>query len=534
MKKIVFYTGLLGIFATSQAQTPFPMVYKSAWPVSVNARYSNADKTLALGGDMKGMSMIDATNGTVLWTIHYKEKFDVKKAEDWGWNKEASYVWVRIKEGKDVERTYYFDERTAAKIDDVASRTVKSDKKYGSYYNVWKAYTAYVGSFDDDANNIHVNLEYKRRLVGAAGGKGTLTDITVNSTGAYSWSTTFQGRMIRALCDNAVGSATSQDFGGDYINMVVGDNKVFVIYEGISVFDLNTGAKLWETSFDNSDFNFGILKSSQTLGKAAMPLVGNDGVYVADLSKGNHKIKKLDLTSGKVIWESPEFGKDDIIPELTLVNGALVARFGGKTEVQTYIPGQNGKPDQCKLEYKPIGPFGMKAFDAKTGATLWETSKMKELGDKFKGAISNTLVSGNNVVFASNKFVYAFDAHSGKVVFKTDISKSGIGLPEVVWERKGSVILESTTGIASVNLSDGKLNFGTKTKKNFGSFGTVDAYYVWVGKSAMDLRAFIRVDLDNGQILGIQKETGYPIFTPDYEAFLRYDGNKIARFKTKP
>ena len=95
------------------AQKPFPTVYKSAWPVSVDSRYSNSEKTLALGGDMKAISMMDATNGKILCTINFKEKLGLKKANDWGWSKEAGYVWVTIKtDNKDVEQTLYYDERS--------------------------------------------------------------------------------------------------------------------------------------------------------------------------------------------------------------------------------------------------------------------------------------------------------------------------------------------------------------------------------------------------------------------------------------
>lgn len=533
MRKTLFLLFITAFAYQLKAQKPFPQVYKSAWPINVDYRYSNDDKTLALGGDMRAISMMDATNGQILWTMTFKESLGVKKAIDWGWENELGYVWVKIKtDDKDVELTTNFDEKTGAKIEDISSLKAKKTK-YARRSN-WKSFQSYAGSFDDDAANVHISLEYKRKLVGAAAGKGTTTDITVQSTGSHTWSTTFQGKLIRSLCDNAVGSSSSQDFGGDYINMVVSNGRVFVIYEGISVFDLNTGTKLWETTFDNADYNFGLLKSSQVLGKAAMPMVAEDGVYVADLSKGNHKIKKFGLDKGNLIWESETLGKDDIVPELRMVNGTLIVRLGGKTEVQTYIPGQNGRPDVCKKEYKMLGPFGIKAFDAKTGSLLWQTKGRKDLADKFSGSISNLLVDGNNVWFVSSKNAFCMDAKTGSVVSKTDLSKAGIGLPDDIWVRKGSLIIEAAAGVASVEMSSGKLNFGAKTKKNFGSFGSEDAFYVWVGKSAFDYQNFVRIDLDNGQILGIQKETKYPQFAPDYESFLKYDGSKIYRFKTRP
>lgn len=532
MKKYIVYSFFIFTILDANAQKAFPLVYKSAWPISVTSRYSNGDKTLALGGDMRAFSMMDATNGNILWTMEFKEKLGVKKAIDWGWEKDLGYVWVKIKtDEKGVEQTIYYDERTLEKIDDISKRKEKAPIRYRN--SGWKSYTSYAGEIHDNEKNIHLSLQYKRKLIGSAIGKGTSTDITVVSTGAYNWTSTFQGRLIRSLCDNAVGSAGSQDFGGDYINMVLGGDRVYVIYEGISVFDLNSGKKLWETSFDNVDFNFGLLKSSQILGKAAMPLVGEDGVYIADLSKGNRRIKKFNPANGQLLWESESFGKDDIIPELRLVNGVLIARFGGKTEVQTYIPGTENRPDVCKLEYKLIGPYGIMAFDSKTGSTLWSSQKLKSLGDKFKGAITNMMVYKGNIVVASSKYIHCLDVKSGNSIFKTDLSKKGIGVVDYMWNRKGSAIIEGNAGIASVNLETGAVNFAAKTKKNFGTFGSEDALYVWVAKSALDHQNFIRVDMETGAILGIAKKTKYPQFDNNYEDFLKYDGNKVYRFRTK-
>lgn len=522
----------LFISAVLNAQKPFPMVYKSQWPVEVKWRMSNDDKTLALGGDLRELSMMDAVTGKVLWSMNFKEKFGVKKANAWDWDYSTQAVWVKLKtDEKDVEQTLYFDERTGEKIEDISSRVSKYKVRYKRGW--LKPYKVYAGRYDDDASNVHVQLDYVRKVASSAMGKGTKTDITLKSTGAYNWTATFKGNIIRALCYDGTVSAEGM-FGGEYINLVVANNRVFVVYEGISCFDLTKGNKLWETTFDNADLNFGLMKLSQTLGQAAMPLVTEDGVYIADLSKGQSRIRKLDLNTGAVIWESAEFGKDDVVPDLTLVDGTIIARFGGKIEVQTFIPGTEGRPDVCKKEYKMVGPFGVRAYDAKTGALKWETFRMKELGDRFKGGISNILISGSKLYFASSKNAFCIEAATGSVVYKTDISKAGIGIPDEIWIRKEALIIEANMGIASVNLSGGSLNFATKTKKHFGSFGTADAFYVWVGKSAFERYDFVRVDLDNGSILGIQKKTAYPQFTPDYEEFLKYDGNKVFRYKARP
>lgn len=528
MKKLFIILFVALAYSGVLAQKPFPLLYKSQWPVDVKWRYSNTEKTLALAGDLQEIAMLDATNGKLLWQMNFKDKLGIKNAKDWGWDEDKGVVWVKTKgESKSEEVTTWFDERTGDKIDDVTNRVVRTKVKYTRAAK--SGGLRYKASIDDDKRNIHLNLLYKSKLATSSAGKGTKLKITVESSGAYSWNTEFEGRVLRALCDNAIGDG----YSGDYISMELHGDHIFVIYEGISVFDVKTGKKLWETTFDNIEFNFGLMKSTQVLGRAAMPVVSEDAVFIADLSKSNHKIKKFNADNGTLIWESVEFGKGDLVPDMALVGNALIAKFGGEVETQTYIPGTDGRPDVCKDEYKMDGPFGLKAYDPATGALLWETSKMKSLGDKFSGSLSNIMISGNNIIFCTSKNMICMEARSGNMLWKVDISKTGIGIVNYIWERDGSMIAEGNKGVASVAITGGKLNWATKTKKNLGTFGSTSAYYVWVGKSITDYQNFIRIDLDNGAILGIQKATRYPQFTPDREEFLKYDGKKIYRFRAR-
>jgi outer membrane protein assembly factor BamB len=528
-KKILFIIAILVTFY-AQAQKRFEKLYSSKWPVTVDWREYNEDLSLALGGDLREISMMDARNGKILWSMNFKEKFNMKKATTWGWENEKGLVYVDFKTNdKTTDTRYYFDELTGIKIDDYNSivNKIKVTK-----INPWKSYTSLKSAYDDEAENIHLKLAYKRKIFGSAVGEGTRTDITLESTGKYFWSTTFQGGLIRSLCDNAMGSMTSQSFGGDYLNMVVGQGKVFVVYEGISCFDIETGEKLWQSTFDNAKYNFGLFKQRQTLGRAAMPLILNNGVIVVDLSSGARKIKKLDLNTGKVIWETIQFNKNDLVPEIVVVDNVLIARFGGRIETQTYIPPVENRPAVCKKEFKLTGPFYIKAFDLNTGTLLWQSYKMKALGDKLSSGTSNILTNNHKIFFASQKNIFCMEANSGNIIYKTKISK--IGNPREIWFRKNDVIIEGQSGIASVNAENGQFNYGLKTKRNLGSFGTPDAFYIWTGKSEFSLRDFIRVDLDNAKILGIQKKTSNPCFNPEYEEFLKFDGNKVSRFKTRP
>lgn len=530
MRKLLVCFLITLIFSRAIPQEPFPLLFKSQWPVDVFWAYSNIERTLALAGDLQDFAMLDATNGKLLWQMNFKDKLGIKNVKKWGWDEYKGVVWVKTKgESKSEEVTTWFDERTGEKIDDVTNRVVHSKVKY--IHNAKSGGLKYKASIDDDINNIHLKLHYESKAVVWLPGKGTKTKISIESFGAYNWKSEFEGLILRALC----GTTLTDAYSGDYINMELLGNHLFVIYEGISVFDVKTGKKLWETTFDNIEFNFGLMKSTQVLGRAAMPLVSEDGVFIADLSKNNHKIKKFNADNGTLIWESLKFGNDDLVPELALVDNALIAKFGGEVETQTIIKGNDVHPEDIFLdEYKMSGPFGLKAYDPATGALLWETSKMESLSDNFSESLSNIMISGTNIIFCTSKNMICMEARSGNMLWKVDISKTGIGIVNYIWERDGSMIAEGNKGIASVSISGGKLNWATKTKKNLGTFGSTSAYYVWVGKSITDYQNFIRIDLDNGAILGIQKATRYPQFTPDREEFLKYDGKKIYRFRARP
>ena len=84
---------------------------------------------------------------------------------------------------------------------------------------------------------------------------------------------------------------------------------------------------------------------------------------------------------------------DDVVPDLQMSGNVLLAQFGGRLEMQTYIPGQNGNADVCKSEFKFAGNAGVKAYDTETGKVIWQTSEMKNLEDKFSGAITNIISS---------------------------------------------------------------------------------------------------------------------------------------------
>lgn len=526
MKKKLFTLALiLSAFATAWAQKEFPVIFKSQFPVKTDWRFVNDERSLALGGNKEAIAMMDGLTGKILWTFTMKQKFGVKKCDDWDWDHTTNAVWILLEPAKKGEdgRKIFLDEQTGAEIGNIASRKqapVKVQKKSREYVK---------DALLLDDNSI-VNLSYERPQIASSIGKGTKMPITVQCSGATSWKLTFEGRVMRSLCTNAFGESR---FGGDFLSMSLIGSKLFVIYEGITVIDVATGKMLWQTTFDNTEFDFGVFKSVQTVGRAAMPVADPSAAFIVDLSNKENNIKKLDLATGATIWQTETFKNGAIVPDLQLAGNVLLAQFGGEVIAQTYIPGTSGRPDVCKSEPKVMGDFGVKAYDVSTGKLLWQTAGMKELNDKFSGTITNIETAGNIAFFASDKNLFAVEALSGKVVFQVQLSKMKVGKPKAIELLDGNILVWGDFGVASVSSNTGAVNYATNTKKNLDHFWVDEACFIWVGKDIYNLNNFIRFDVKTGAILGGITETGHPKFTPDGSAFIKFDGAKVSRYSTK-
>ncbi|MBC7382357.1 MAG: PQQ-binding-like beta-propeller repeat protein [Bacteroidia bacterium] len=498
------------------AQKECALVWKNEFPVEPKWKMINEDATLILGGNLNEIAMIDGVTGSVLWQLNFKKALGVKSAKDWNWNKEKGVVNVIIKgEKKEEDKTIFYDEKSGNMIADISTlktKMVRTKTRFNSY-------------IENKEKGVELILTYKKRTIGELF-KNKPLEMTIECTGKINWSKTISAKVTTSMCRNRA------EGGEPIIDFNVKGDKVYLIYDGISVIDLNTGNLLWQTTFDNSEYDFGLFKSSQTLGKAGAPLVENDGVYVVDLSKNQYCIKKFNLESGALIWKSEPLDKDAIVPELVLINNELIARFGGRVIVETYIPGQNGNADVYKTEPKMKGDFGLKGFDASTGKQLWDTKKMKDLNDKFSNALTNMINNDQTIYVTSDKNLYAFSSN-GKTKFITPVNKTGLGTPVKMFTYENNLIVMFEEGIGSYEMSTGKQNYATSTKKALEDFKAGNAYFVWAGSDIFSLEDFVRFDLASGQILSKMKDTSYPYFSNDGEEFVKFKGDQYARYKTR-
>ncbi|MEO5585130.1 MAG: PQQ-binding-like beta-propeller repeat protein [Flavobacteriales bacterium] len=516
-------TALL-IPSIASAQKEFPKVWETKFNVDVAWKSYTDDLQYVIGGDMSEVEMLDGNTGKSLWTYNFKEKNGVKKCESMKMDDASGTLEVSIqKKGKDAPlETFHLDFRTGQPVGDseLSQREVKVAKSKSKGMRP----AAYQSSCTDEATNTTLDLSYDaKRFMSAKG--GTDLNLTVTASGGNTWNTSFTGKVVRHLNNDMLPS----NEGDVILGVTSGHGKVFVIYEGITCLDIKTGKVLWNTTFDNVQTSGG-LKVTQEIGRSAMPLVAADGVYVCDFTKGERTIKKLDLTTGSVIWTADKLKKNDIVSKLILDGGNLVARFGGLIRVEEYIPGMNGNPDVYKVSYSFEGSSALHAFDAATGKPTWDTEAM-ELGDNFKKSECNIYGTAGRIYACGDKNIYIFDASTGKILKQAEYNAKTIGKATALYAFNGAIMIEGEKGVAQM---DAELTpkFATNTGKCLMTEFQGDAFIVWTGKKPEERNEFLRLDPVTGTIMGSISDCRWPHFDPTGDRFVMFDGKKAMLYRT--
>jgi len=255
-------------------------------------------------------------------------------------------------------------------------------------------------------------------------------------------------------------------------------------------------------------------------------------VCVADLSKDVRCIRKFDLATGKVLWQSEKLDKDAIITQMLVINDVLVLRNGGAVVKQELIMDLNtGQYKECRTGITNEGDFSLNAFDINTGKMLWAGDKQKSLGDKFKN-ITNLLSDGSNLYVSSNDNLFCLDAKAGEAKTKVDVAKMKIGDITSLSFYKDDILIHGTKGIARVSKTDGAVKYATNTEKNIGEFYEGDVFYIYTGEKPENRNEFIRFNLETGAIEGKIKDTPSPYFTFDGNEFIKKKDQTFFRYKT--
>lgn len=521
-------TALLPVLLPSLllAQKEFPKVWEAKFSVNPEWNAVSPDLAHVVAGDMSEIEMLDGSTGKPLWTYNFKEKHGVKKCEDWIAHHDSQTIEVIIQKGKNEPREItHLDYATGQPVatEQMAARTKEAPEQKRK-----AAVSRHINRVNcfDEASRTTIRVSYADRVVRNAIG-GQDMELTVRASGGHSWTATFTGRVVAHLVHDMLPA----DDGPMILNVTTGQGKVFVVYEGITCIDLATGRVLWSSSFDNTQTSIG-LAARQEIGRAAMPLPAADGVYVCDFSKGERTIKKLDLNTGSVIWQADALKKDDIVSELVVDGGNLIARFGGLIRVERFIPSTNGGVGDgtYKVEHAFEGSTSLRAYDAATGKPVWSTESM-DLPDNFRASECNIL-SGNGRVYACGaKNMYVFDAATGKVEKQGEYNAKAIGAAQALYPYEDSFMIEGSKGIAQLDAGL-KLKYATNTGQCLLTEMRGDAFIVWTGKKPDDRNEFIRFDPASGAIMGKLEGCYRPRFDMTGDRFIRFDNPKVMMYRT--
>jgi outer membrane protein assembly factor BamB len=302
------------------------------------------------------------------------------------------------------------------------------------------------------------------------------------------------------------------------VDLLVKDNKAFVIMDGLMAFDLSNGNKLWEVEF-NLSLNRGLGGSSQLYNAVAEPLFTKQHIYLASFEKGRDKsLKKYDIETGKLIWETPIDGRKVIIPSLTLINGMLIAQIGGYTNIQ----GDDSGGFFSKWKWQ--GPFGLKAFDVETGKLKWET-------EKFDDRITNMLVTDNKLIVADENSVYSINTATGEKAFDVKLKESKVGKAQYLFNSNDKIMVLGEDGLAAFN-NKGIMQYTFKAKDALMDFSdTYGEHLYYLGTED----EVIAMNLETGKEIGrFNYKKGYKYGIKDSgNMFIQYKDNKVTRFAVK-
>lgn len=440
------------------------------------------------------MLLMELSSGKEIWKIDTYALIDVKSLE------------VFHPEGMDVIEVVmdeavrsYYELKTGNPISKITS-------------NYYKKQNSYMSSAIVTDEDLHVRLDYKNKIVKGSTGSKTKMVLSAKrfSSGDEVWKTEFTANMVTTL-------VTKEDM----LRFFVQDNRIYVIYEGISVFDLKTGKELWKSEFNNSEVSIG-LKAKQELGIACMPLVNGNVAYIADLTSGVNGIRKVDAATGATLWKSEKFSSSDVIPDLQLINGVLIAQFGGVINIQTYIETDQSIRTTSKWKYR--GNPDIKAFDATSGKLLWDG---KKLGLKMEYT-SRFIYQGNMVYFFTEKEFIGIDASTGQVKIKTDLNNAKFGetLASFIDDNQRLIAIMEN-GICALDLKTGDLKYSNKLKDISGYFTRNGKYFMLLGEDQDD---FVGVDIQTGKLLG-KMEGSERLVTDDGKYIVTFDNEKITKYK---
>jgi outer membrane protein assembly factor BamB len=361
MKTLYLFFSII-LFATVSFAQP-------VWQTNLNSKiqfYQTTDFGVLLVGTNRNLSAVDGKTGETLWKRNHAglDETSISTIPD------TDLVLVAIDEG---------DKSRLEAVDLLSGDSIwRSDKVKGDVMQL---------AVDVDSDLLCVILAKKAK--GRVGEKLERTPrihVLHLSSGKEIWKSDLDNDIEMMPTEFIENKEVSFTFD-NYRPPMILDGKLYLFYEGSTIFDARTGKRIERDKFKVNESGLALTEADA--------IFDDQNVYLS----GRGRIRAIDRRSGKVTWKADDLG---VTAEIFLVNNILYVRTGGQ-----FTKIKNGETEEK-------GSFGISAIDTKNGKTLW----------RFKGGdkgLTNFIFSDANTITVADKDdLFQLDARNGKRTGKTD------------------------------------------------------------------------------------------------------------------
>jgi len=200
------------------------------------------------------------------------------------------------------------------------------------------------------------------------------------------------------------------------------DGRLYLFYEGATVFDAQTGK---EGERERFKINEGGLALTE-----ADPVFDEKYIYTS----GRGKVRAINRQSGKIEWEAKDLG---VTPEMALLGNVLYVRTGGQ-----FTRIKDGETEEK-------GSFGVSAIDTRNGKTLWRYKGAD------KGLTNFVFADAATILVADKDDLITIDARNGKKVseFEHDVERAQF----VLLNERGEAVVGGKDEIAAFQFRNSNL-----------------------------------------------------------------------------
>lgn len=548
MRKLLFVTCLILFNQFLIAQDDMPIVWETKLGHKITTYgtdLSDRPDSYSFAASDKEMTLFKNSDGTTIWTKSFKEIApNLRKIDELiaFWESNTIFLFER-KMGKDqiacinlddgsllwtTEKYQSITEDVVIYIEEEDAFAISLKKelvfiKARTGEELWSTakFMGVIGKYvysSADHSLVTVNFVPNGLVAYFTGLKNQIARINLKN-GEIIWENTYIGRAEKKVI--------SKEF---IFDLDVADDKVFLMMNGMQVYDYNTGANMWSAAFDFTPDQAAKAPSGcqkfGVYGAVAYPIIDNQDIYVLDMSnKKNQYVKKYDLNTGKLLWSSPEIKGARAIPGMTVVGDKVALQIGGRVETQYYRRYKSGDTwyTEWGVTFPEVKPFGVQAFNTSDGSLAWES-------EKFKKGITNALSWNNNHIVCSGKELYSIDINTGEEKYEVPVAKGGVGQAALIQKFKDNIIVViGEKGVSTFNASDGAL-LGSGKYKSSTLDARVDDILVMKTEKA-DLAAF---DLNDCSYKEFKAKTGAGTsLTNDGQHIFVYETKVITKVKTR-